>query len=134
LTSGGDAAAAGGRWPEPRRSRWPWLPPVVRPRGPGGRTVTPSGAARNGRPRTASWLAVDGGEQGGVRADQGGVLLRKRGAVRLAALRDPLVGQVHGPGPVRRRGPDHVLRLAVEIAVQPRQRPDQLVVVWPRRL
>jgi AcrR family transcriptional regulator len=70
---------------------------------------------------------VDGGEEGGVGPDQGGVLQREQVAVGLAPVGDPLVGQVHRLGPVHRGGPDRLLGLAVEVAVEPDERFDQLV-------
>jgi hypothetical protein len=68
---------------------------------------------------------MDGGEQGGVGADQGRVLKGKQPAVRLAALPDPLIGQVHGPGAVHRGRPDRRIGLAVRVAVQAGQGANQ---------
>ena len=70
---------------------------------------------------------VDGGEEGGVGADQGRVLEREQRAIGLAALLDPLVGQVHRRDPVFGGRADRFLGLAVEVAVKPDQRLDQLV-------
>ena len=56
---------------------------------------------------------MDGGEQGGVGTDQGRALQGKQPAVRLAALPDPLIGQVHGLGPVPGSRPECGLGLAV---------------------
>ena len=52
----------------------------------------------------SAFVVVDGGEQRGVGADQRGVLQREQRPVRLTAFPDPLIGQVHRPGPVRRPG------------------------------
>jgi len=59
---------------------------------------------------------MDGGEQGGVAADQRRVFQRQQPAVRLAVLPDPLVGQFHGPGPVDGSRPDRFLGLFAEKA------------------
>ena len=48
-------------------------------------------------------LAMDRGEQRGVGADQGRMLLSEQQAVQAAALGDPLIGQVHRAGPVHHR-------------------------------
>jgi hypothetical protein len=69
---------------------------------------------------------MDGREQGGIGADEGRVLQGQQPAVRLAAFADPLIGQVHRPGTMRRRRPDRVLRLAVRVAVQAGQGANQL--------
>src|SRR5579859_1984169 len=82
-------------------------------------TVVMPGAEHPGRRQWWTELVVDRGEQGGVGADQRRVLQRQQRAVRLAALPDPLVGQVHGPGPVHGGGPDLGRRGTVKIAVQP---------------
>ena len=70
---------------------------------------------------------MDGGQESGVGPDQGGVLQREQVAIALAALLDPLVGQLHRPRPVHRGGPDRLLGFLVEVAVQPDQRLDQFV-------
>ena len=70
---------------------------------------------------------MDGGQQGGIAADQGRVLQREQRAVRLAALPDPLVGKVHRPGPVHRGRAECGLGLTVQVAVQAGERRDQFL-------
>src|ERR1700753_670951 len=65
---------------------------------------------------------MDSGEQGRVATDQRRVLQREQPAVWLAAFPDPLIRQVHGPGPVYRGRPNRGIWLDVEVAVQLGQR------------
>ena len=58
---------------------------------------------------------VHRGEQRGVRADQGGVLLRQQWAAGPESLLDPLVREIHGPCPLLRRGPEPDLLLGEPI-------------------
>jgi LuxR family maltose regulon positive regulatory protein len=62
--------------------------------------------------RVTGVLALDGGEQRGVGADQLGARLREQRAVGPAARLDPLIGQIHRLHPVHGRRPDGCLGLA----------------------
>ena len=108
------------------------LPPEhgfpVRVGGPLRRDTVPrrSRPIRIGHIATAG-LTMDGGQQGGIAADQGRVLQREQRAVRLAALPDPLVGNVHRLDPVHRNRAESGLGLAVQVAVQAGEGPDQFL-------